>query len=136
MKTFHRLHLVIFVSVFVFCGCSLLEKTVTEDQLQDRNGVKFLPNMEVGFTGKLLEYHEGSDQKKAEGRYEDGLKEGLWVHWHENGQKSYEWNYVNGKLEGLSTGWNENGQKEYESNYVNGKRVGGSLWMENGKKVY
>jgi len=90
--------------------------------LQDRNGIKYEVNTDVGFTGKYVEkYENGHGQKNSERNYKDGKLEGLFTRWYENGQRSYEGNYKDGKLEGLFTRWYENGQKKFEGNYKNGK---------------
>jgi len=108
------------------------EKEVTS--LQDRGGVKYEINSEVGFTGKYVEsYKDG--QKKVEKHYKDGKLDGLSTHWDENGQKDNEANYKNGEFEGLWTKWYENGKKKEEENYKDGKREGlKTKWDENGQK--
>ena len=127
--------------------------------LQERNGIQYEVNSEVGFTGKYVEYFKNG-QKLIEKDYKNGKLEGLVTEWHENGQKKSEiktkngkvvdglqtsWyengqketevNWKNDKLEGLQTSWYENGQKETEVNYKNGKAEGLSItWHDNGQK--
>ena len=81
------------------------------------------------------EYFYPSGQKQAEGSYVDGFqggkrstagslidgREGLGMHWNENGQKEEEATYRDGKQEGLGTRWHENGQKGLETTYDGGK---------------
>ena len=62
----------------------------------------------------------GNRNKRSEGNYKNGKKEGLWTGWYENGQKRTKSNWRNGKREGLSTWWDENGVKEIEKNHKNG----------------
>ncbi|MEO1879936.1 MAG: hypothetical protein ABGX40_08180, partial [Methylococcales bacterium] len=64
--------------------------------LQDRNGIKYEVNSEVGYTGKYVKYFIG--QKTGEGNYKDGKQEGLRTFWDENGQKWRETNYKDGKV--------------------------------------
>jgi antitoxin component YwqK of YwqJK toxin-antitoxin module len=95
--------------------------------LQDRNGIMYEVNTDVGFTGKYVEYYKnGHGQKMYEKNYKDGELEGLRTEWFENGQKRIEGNYKGGKREGLETWWYENGQKKWERNFKNNKEVG--LW--------
>jgi len=96
------------------------EKEVT--YLQDRNGIKYEVNSEVGFTGKYVEYYKNG-QKKSELNYKNGKENGLDTRWYGNGQKSYEGNYKNGKYDGLWTGWDINGQKQFETNPKDGELV-------------
>jgi antitoxin component YwqK of YwqJK toxin-antitoxin module len=78
--------ILILISLLVFTGV-IEGKEVT--YLQDRNGIKYEVNSEVGYTGKYVE-------------------------WYRNGQKKVEENYVDGKLDGVVTYWYENGQKFFE----------------------
>jgi antitoxin component YwqK of YwqJK toxin-antitoxin module len=76
-------------------------------------------------------------QKKSEGNYKDGNREGLWTVWFENGQKNRETNFKGGKGDGLVTGWYEDGQKELEGSYKGGKLEGLFItWYENGQKEF
>jgi antitoxin component YwqK of YwqJK toxin-antitoxin module len=43
----------------------------------------------------------------------NGLRNGKWTTWHENGQKLSELNWKEGLREGKMFIWNNNGQKEY-----------------------
>ena len=94
------------------------EKEVTF--LQDRNGIRYEVNSEVGFTGKYVEYFKNG-QKLIEKDYKNGKLEGLVTKWHENGQKKSEIKTKNGKVvDGLLIEWHENGQKRSEANWKNG----------------
>jgi hypothetical protein len=63
------------------------EKVVT--YLQDRNGIKYEVNTEVGFTGVYVEKWDNG-QKKKEEHYRDGKLGGLGMKWYDNGQKKWE----------------------------------------------
>jgi len=52
------------------------------------------------------EYY-GNGQKREEGSYKDGKKDGLWTGWYENGQQQFEGKYKDGEMEGLWTVWYE-----------------------------
>jgi len=97
--------------------------------LQDRNGIKYEVNSEVGFTGKYVRYSDNG-QKSYETNYKNGKENGLETLWYKNGQKSYEVNYKNSNKEGLMTGWHENGQKSYEGNFKNDNNVGLHTWWD------
>ena len=45
------------------------------------------------------------------GNITNGLKDGKWIKWYDNGQKEYEKHYKMGKLSGPYTSWWENGNK-------------------------
>ena len=85
------------------------------------------------FNGSTIQILNG--QKKYEGTWKDGEKEGLETKWYENGQMKIEVTYKDGIEDGLQTYWYENGQKESEGTYKNGEWDGLSTrWYENGQK--
>jgi antitoxin component YwqK of YwqJK toxin-antitoxin module len=86
--------------------------------LEDRDGLMFEPKGEKSFTGTYFIYwNDGNEQQKEAINYKNGVLDGLYTKWYENGQKSLEANFKNGKLNGLETIWYENGQKKYELNW-------------------
>ena len=129
-----------------------------ETDAQERDGIIYLPNETKPFTGKnLCKYENG--QKKSEGNFKDGKKDGKRTSWNENGQKEVEENFKDGKLidetaylyhensqkhfeinfkdfkvDGKSTMWHENGQIAFEMNYKDGKEDGKvTKWYETGQ---
>ncbi len=74
-------------------------------------------------------------QKAQEAVFDFGKEEGPWTWWYENGQKGVEGVYKNGKKEGTWTWWQANGQKAMEGAFKNGLEDGlWILWHENGQK--
>ena len=55
-------------------------------------------------------WFEENGQKRIEGNYKNGKKDGSWSMWFVNGQKSYERNYIKGRLLSANA-WNINGEK-------------------------
>ena len=84
-------------------GCGSFEETICkETEGQNRNGLVYLPNQQEPFTGNnLCKYENG--QKKSEGKFKDGKKEGKWTEWYGNGQIWSEGNYKDGKKDGKWT---------------------------------
>ena len=111
-------------------GCG---EVVDYEKLQDRGGVKYLPNEEAPFTGRAERLYENG-QKRIEGNYKDGKADGLETVWYENGQKMSESNFKDGKPNGIVTGWYINGQKKWEGNWKEGKTVSAKSWKPNGEK--
>ena len=64
------------------------------------NQLYYLPNQEVPFTGKAVDYWPDGHMK-TEISYKEGKRHGPKTHWYENGQKLSEINYMNGKHDGL-----------------------------------
>ena len=69
----------------------------------------------------------------VEGTYRNGLQDGEWTLWYENGTRASVDHYVNGLQNGLHTSWYANGQKALEGEYRGGKRHGvWTQWDPNG----
>ena len=113
-----------------------IETAVDWSKLEDRDGVKYLPNEKTSFTGRAESFHENG-QKEKEVNFKDGKEDGLHSYWYENGQKMEKKNYKDGKQDGLWTAWYESGQKTLEENYNEGKQDGlETWWYENGQKKW
>jgi len=118
----------------------------------DEKGYLFyLPNQEKPYSGENLCVYLSNGQYYSRGEIKNGLREGKWEYWHENGQKKEERNYINGwergeggsvivrydngqkryewndnkdgKLDGKSISWNKDGQITSEKNYKDGELV-------------
>jgi len=81
---------------------------------------------EVPFTGKTT----GQEQ----GKLKNGLKEGSWVRYNENGQLKRKGDYKNGKREGSWVYYHDNGQLDSKGDYKNGKQEGSWFtYFQNGQ---
>ena len=121
----------------IFCGCSKKEKVervLSLDKIQVRNGVFYEVNQEAPFTGLSQDFYP-SGQKKAEVSYKDGKLHGAQATWHENGQKSLEANFKDAKKHGVEAAWYDNGQKLLTANFKDAKKHGAqAAWYESGQK--
>ena len=73
--------------------------------------------------GKYMAWYEDGI-RKIDGYYKDGKKDGNWTYYYENGQKKSAREYKGGKLDGEWIGYNENGQKKSEGRYEEGNKNG------------
>src|SRR5258708_39022081 len=73
--------------------------------------------------GVFVAYGAGTD-RTIEGYYRDGVQDGEWTTWYENGVRSAIDHYRNGLQDGLHISWYANGVKALEGNYRAGKREG------------
>ena len=108
------------VPTLIFVSILFSQSKFDINNLIDRDGLKYAPNDDELYTGKVFDYYENG-QKKYENTYKDGKEDGLWTKWYENGQKFREGTFKDGKQDGLWTDWYENGQKSYEVTYKDGK---------------
>ena len=127
-------HLLLMAFAILTIGCGEKKSDgVNLDELEVREGVTYLKNSDSPYTGKVFEFHYNG-QKKSEGNYKDGKRDGPVVVWHENGQKHVEAGYKDGKYDGFWTMWYEKGQKNSEVNFKDGKPDGLTVsWHENGQ---
>ena len=92
-----------------------------QPNVQDRDGVYFFPNQEVGITASSLCVWKGVyGQYHSKGKLLNGKKEGKWNDWNILGEKVFESDYKNGELvkeiHSDRLGWEE-------SIYSNGVRI-------------
>jgi antitoxin component YwqK of YwqJK toxin-antitoxin module len=73
--------------------------------------------------GLFVAYHENG-RVSSEGKYVDGLEEGMWRDYHKNGQLAAEGTYVHGKEHGYWRFWDEDGNEEEPTEYEHGEEVG------------
>ena len=105
--------------------------------VQDRGGVYYFPNEEVGISAtSICVYKDAYTQYKSKGKLKNGVKDGTWTSWYKNGQKREESEYKEGKSHGRSTTWYKNGQKVFEINSRDDLYDGAmTSWYENGQKM-
>jgi hypothetical protein len=88
--------------------------------------------------GEHRRYYYDEDKKTelaAEGSYIDGMQQGLWLSWHENGKLAAQGVMVDDQKQGLWEGWHSNGNIESKGNYDHGKETGHwSFWYADGQK--
>ena len=103
--------------------------------VQDRGGVYFFPNEEVGITdSSLCVYKDLYGQYMSKVNLKNGRFDGKFIRWWENGQKHQEKNYKDGKLDGKSTDWWSDGSIYLEKNHKDGKLEGKQIeWYKNGQ---
>ena len=67
----------------------------------------------------ICKYENG--QKKSEGNFKDGKKDGKRTSWNENGQIEVEENFKDDLIDETAYLYHENGQKHYEINFKDSK---------------
>ena len=78
-----------------------------------RNGLFYKKFTDVPFNGEIIGNQQGS--------FTNGLKNGNWVRFFENGQLKSKGNFVNGTLNGIWEFFNQNGTLIRKQNYLYGK---------------
>ncbi len=65
------------------------------NNLIDRGGLKYAPNDDEPYKGKVFDFYENG-QKKLDGNYRKGLMNGKWTYYHENGQIHGQGRFIDG----------------------------------------
>ena len=73
--------------------------------------------------------------KQAEGNYRNGLQDGRWKMWWDNGLLRSAVFMKSGNAEGAAKYWYKNGQFEKEGNWIKGKFVATAKWNEAGESI-
>tara|TARA_B100000941_G_scaffold144266_1_gene102357 strand:+ start:4181 stop:4585 length:405 start_codon:yes stop_codon:yes gene_type:complete len=106
------LYLLFFFSIFIliFFG-AVNSKTICDDlDGKKRNGVLFLKETNKPYTGRSLCIWDINNTVWYEGKYRDGLKDGLWTFYNIDSTKKSEINYQNGKMNGVRLIYDSNNQ--------------------------
>ena len=105
-----------------------------QPSVQDRGGVLYLPNQQIGITAKsTCVYKDEFGQFYSQGRLKNGVRNGKWIFWHKNGAVHKEQFWINGLKQGAFTNWFEDGQKEAKRVYKDDVLKEMSMWSESGE---
>ena len=97
--------------------------------VQDRNGVYYFPNQQVGITDiSICVFKNANGQYHSKGRLLDGKKDGQWIFWNRDGTKWIQ-EYWNKGLQEKHTGWY--GNLRFEATYKNGIRATNTTYDSN-----
>ena len=87
---------------------NLISTNVSTHQLVIRKGITYLTNSEKPFSGSVKDVFN-NDQISYEGKYKNGLKNGLFKTYYNNGQVKKQVNFVKGNEEGKVEEFHKNG---------------------------
>jgi antitoxin component YwqK of YwqJK toxin-antitoxin module len=99
-------YIIIIISALTFFASCKNNVALTE-----KNG-KYYLNGKI-FSGTAVEYYTNGN-RAYEGKIVNGLREGKWDWYYENGVTRLEENYSNGKLTGKKIAWDESGKIVFE----------------------
>ena len=127
-----------FLSAMLLYSCEPKLEEVVEETHADGSPriVSFYQEIDgVREKVKVAAFYE-SGQKRYEGEYAHGKRNGFWVYWYDNGNKWSEGYFKDDLRDGFGTTWHKNGQKHYEGSYKEGIRVGvWKFWSPQGEFV-
>ena len=121
-----RKTLLIVTSLLFITSTTFSQSKVNVNSLKEYGGKMFLPNDDKPFTGKVFDLDENTGEKKIEGLFRKGVKNGKWTWWDEEGLKDSSGYYNNGLKNGLWLYWDEKENKSKKGTFRNGLLVG--IW--------
>ena len=111
----------------------LFERVISDFSEKKLQESKYLKGLRHGTHKEWWE----NGNKKLQGRYKSGHKNGRWVGYFENGKIKSETNYKNGIEDGLDTRWHKNGVKHSKGTYQKGEKVGEwNYWDDQGDSIH
>ena len=118
------------------------------NNLIERGGLLYAPNDNKPYTGNVFNFYENGIEE-LNGRYRNGIKNGKWKWWNEDGGLDSTGSYKNGLMNGKWTYYHENGQIHGQGRFMdgdggnpsessgipsNGRHGRWTFWHENGQK--
>jgi len=97
----------------------IASEEITIDDLVKRDGLRYEKFTDIPYTGEVVGVASGS--------FKQGIKTGLWRHYHENGQLESKGAYVEGKENGEWVYYFSSGKKSIIGNFELGKKDG--VWI-------
>ena len=115
---FRKLFFVFTILIIYSNNTLLLSETLTIDDLVERNDLYYKKFTNVPFTGEVSGIENG--------KFKNGIKDGEWLVFHENGQLWYKTNWEDGEKNGPYEVYYDNGQLKEKGNHKDGWEDG--LW--------
>ena len=89
------------------------------NNLIDRGGLLYATNDDEPYTGLVFEFYDNG-QKRLNGRYNNGIKNGKWTWWNMDGSMDSTGTYKNDLMNGLWKYYYQNGQIHGQGRYIDG----------------
>ena len=102
------------------CLKNILSKTISTDQLVVRKNLSYTSNSKKPYSGNIEDTHENG-QVSLKGKYEDGLKTGLFIKYYDNGQIKKSSTFFMGTEEGKVEEFHKNGNIKTSYKMIDGK---------------
>lgn len=126
--------IIVAITTLIACNQTNVKTTLFEDGSVKSEKTYKTVNGQEQIT-KEISFHPNG-KKYIEGHYKDGLRDGYWASWYNDGQLWSEGNFKQDKSDGERSVYHPNGTLHYKGTFNTGKRVG--IWTyydETGVKV-
>ncbi|WP_196896052.1 toxin-antitoxin system YwqK family antitoxin [Aureivirga marina] len=85
---------------------------------------------------QFIKYHQNNKQLAEKGEFVNGLKNGVWKSWFQNGRLSNVKHWNHGELSGLYIEFDENGNEIVKGKYKSDKKEGEWIQHQNGDTLF
>ena len=75
------------VSILLFPSLLYPQTKININNLEQYGTRMFAPNEDVPYSGLAFDLHRSTGVKKLEGKYRDGIMDGTWTWWYDNGNE-------------------------------------------------
>ena len=100
--------LLIITALMLVVGCS--SDPIDGSTLVFKDRLVYAPGSEVPYSGEVVSHYENG-QKRSEGTYKDGERDGLYTKWYKNGQEKLERTYKDRAVISAKC-WDEDGNEK------------------------
>ena len=112
--------LLLITSLLIITSTVFPQSTVNINSLQEYGEKAFKVDDEKPYTGRVFDLYKSTGEKKLEGYYKNGLKNGKWKWWNEEGGIDSTGSYKNRLMNGKWTYYHENGQIHGQGQFIDG----------------
>ena len=116
--------LLLIIATILFITSAIFPQSKMDiNNLIDIGGLLSAQNKEKPFSGSVFDLYDNG-QKKLNGKYRKGIKNGKWTWWNETGYKDSTVTYKNGLKNGQYTIWHDEKIKLVSGRYTNELKEG------------
>lgn len=124
----------IFLLFLFLCIGAYCQQKINYDDLEERDGLFYEPGSKTPYTGQCVTTYP-SGKLGMGGNIKNGLRDGEWLWFYENGNKKRYCMYKDGMKDGPSIFFYKSGGKKSEIIFSEDKNIRQTSWDEKGNKI-
>lgn len=124
----------LFIALLFFQFSAFSQQKIKYDDLEEKDGLFYEQGSKIPYTGQCVTTFP-SGKLGMGGSIKNGLRDGEWIWFYENGNKKRYCVYKAGLKDGASIFFYKNGTKKSEIIFSNDKNIRQTSWDENGAKI-
>ena len=133
-KVFIKMKRVLFIFSLLLSIGTFAQQKINYDDLEEREGLFYEQGSKTAYTGQCVTTYP-SGKLGMGGNIKNGLRDGEWLWFYENGNKKRYCVYKDGVKNGASIFFYKNGLKKSEIIFDNDRNIRQTSWDEKGNKI-